>query len=148
MADNNDLFPTEADLLATNYINQRHPPIIALAQTMIGQTESSTLIERAILFHRVIGYGVHRDDQSKWTGFDDSFVQFVATSDLNREFEQRLTLNGYGSFADIDAFYAAADQHGVHDRLSSLVLKLLFIYCLYQEIEPLKIYEKQINVSL
>ncbi|CAF3422317.1 unnamed protein product [Rotaria socialis] len=52
MADNNDLFPTEADLLATNYINQRHPPIIALAQTMIGQTESSTLIERAILFHR------------------------------------------------------------------------------------------------
>ncbi|CAF3323869.1 unnamed protein product [Rotaria socialis] len=52
MADNNDLFLTEADLLATKYINQRHPPIIALAQTMIGQTESSTLIERAILFHR------------------------------------------------------------------------------------------------
>ncbi|CAF2104257.1 unnamed protein product [Rotaria magnacalcarata] len=152
MADNNDLSPTEADLLATKYINHRHPSVIALVQEMIGQSESSTLFERAILIHDymrdsapfawsgrfwnetasdvikngVIGYGVHRDGQSKWTGFDDSFVQFVATSDLNREFEQPLTLNAYGSFADIGAFYAAADQHGVHDRLGSLFLKLLF----------------------
>ncbi|CAF4896587.1 unnamed protein product, partial [Rotaria magnacalcarata] len=51
MADNNDLSPTEADLLATKYINHRHPSVIALVQEMIGQSESSTLFERAILIH-------------------------------------------------------------------------------------------------
>ncbi|CAM4840837.1 unnamed protein product [Rotaria magnacalcarata] len=146
MADNNDLSPTEADLLATKYINHRHPSVIALVQEMIGQSESSTLFERAILIHDYM-----RDSAPfAWSGrfWNETASDFAATSDLNREFEQPLTLNAYGSFADIGAFYAAADQHGVHDRLGSLFLKLLFTLLIMPGNRASENLRKKTNVSL
>lgn len=76
--------------------------------------------------NKVIGYGVHRDGQSEWNGINDTFVQYVTDSELNKNLERPLENRKYGSYADIGAFFAAADQHGVEDRLSSIFFKLLF----------------------
>jgi transglutaminase-like putative cysteine protease len=54
MAENNDLPPTEADLLATQYINHQHPSIISLAKEIIKESESNTSTEHAILIHNYV----------------------------------------------------------------------------------------------
>lgn len=76
--------------------------------------------------NKVIGYGVHRDGQSDWNGVDDAFIQFVVNSEANKTLSRPLSEHSYGSYKDIKSFYAAVDQHGVHDRLESRIFRWIF----------------------
>ena len=75
---------------------------------------------------KVIGYGVHRDGQSEWNGAEDVFIQYATDSERNKTLERPLSEHRFGHFSDIGAFYAAADQHGVHDRLESRIFRWVF----------------------
>ena len=75
---------------------------------------------------KVIGYGVHRDGRSDWNGTEDVFIQYATDSERNKTLERPLTEHRFGPFRDIGAFYAAADQHGVQDRLASRIFRWAF----------------------
>ncbi|UJR34628.1 hypothetical protein I4U23_027405 [Adineta vaga] len=51
---NNDLPPSEADLLATHYIDHHHPDIVSLAKEIIKQSKSNSSTEHAILIHNYV----------------------------------------------------------------------------------------------
>ena len=75
---------------------------------------------------KVIGYGVHRDGQSVWNGTDDCFIQYVTNSELNEKLQRPLSTHTYGSYTDIGAFYAAAEQNAVKDIMTIRLLRWLF----------------------
>ncbi|CAF3558445.1 unnamed protein product [Rotaria sp. Silwood1] len=82
--------------------------------------------EKLVQENTIIGYGLHRDGQSEWNSIDNTFIQYVTNSEQNEKLERPLTIHKYGHFADIGAFYEAADQHGVQDRLSNRLFKWIF----------------------
>ncbi|CAF3614049.1 unnamed protein product [Rotaria sp. Silwood1] len=82
--------------------------------------------EKLVHENTIIGYGIHRDGQSEWNSIDNTFIQYVTNSEQNEKLERLLTIHKYGHFADIGAFYEAADQHGVQDRLSNRLFKWIF----------------------
>ena len=82
--------------------------------------------EKLRMENKVIGYGVHLDGHSDWNGKEDAFIQYLMDSDLNKSLTKPLSEHAYGSFKDIQNFYAAADQHGARDRLENPILRLLF----------------------
>lgn len=82
--------------------------------------------EKLKLENKTIGYGIHIDGISQWNGYDDCFIQFVQNSELNAKLAKPLSNQAFGSYADIQEFYAAADKHGSRDRLENPILRLLF----------------------
>ena len=87
---------------------------------------AETAKKKLVQEDKVIGYGVHRDGQSIWNGFDDSFIQYVTKSELNDKLQRPLSTRTFGSYSDIGAFYAAAEQNAVQDLMSIRLLRWLF----------------------